>query len=65
MRDAKEAIHSIRNELTHILFCAELAAAGDREAQKLVVQELVRCSGSIQAGLDIITDAVRHGKPAG
>lgn len=61
---AKQAIHSIRNELTPILFCAELALAGDREAQELVVKELVRHADSIQAELDILTRAVRSRTPA-
>jgi len=65
MSGARKAIHSIRNELTQILFYAELAAAGDREAQKLVVQELNRCSHSIQVELDILTRALRHEKSAG
>lgn len=60
MSGAKEAIHSIRNELTPILFCAELAMAGDREAQELVVKELVRHADSLQAELDILTQAVRN-----
>jgi hypothetical protein len=60
MSGAQEAIHSIRNDLTPILFCAELALAGDREAQELVVKELVRHADHIQAELDILTQAVRH-----
>lgn len=59
MTGAKQAIHSIRNELTPILFCAELALAGDREAQELVVKELARHAGSIQAELDVLTRALR------
>jgi len=33
MSSARHAIHAIRNDLTPILFLAELAFAGDREAQ--------------------------------
>jgi len=65
MSCAKEAIHSIRNDLNAILFCAELAQGGDREAQELVVKELVRRSDHIQAELDILTRAVRHQEKAG
>jgi len=60
MSVAKEALHSIRNDLSPILFCAELAATGDLEAQEMVVQEVIRRSGAIQAELDILTDAVRQ-----
>jgi hypothetical protein len=60
MTDAKEALHSIRNDLSPILFCAELAAAGDLEAQEMVVQEVLRRSGAIRAELDVLTDAVRE-----
>jgi hypothetical protein len=64
MRVAKAAIHSIRNDLTPILSFAEMALAGDSEAQKLVLTQLVRRTGSIRAGLDILTDAVRSQKRA-
>ena len=64
MRVAKAAIHSIRNDLTPILSFAEMALAGDSEAQKLVLTQLVRRTGSIRAGLDILTDAIRSQKRA-
>jgi hypothetical protein len=60
MSGAKQALHSIRNDLTPILFCAELAAAGDLKAQEMVVREVIRRSPAIQAELDILTDAVRQ-----
>jgi len=55
-----DAIHSIRNDLTPILWFAELAQAGDREAQKLVIKELVFRTDSINADLDILATAIRH-----
>ena len=64
MSDAKEAIHAIRNDLSPILWFAELAFAGDREAQKLVIKELVSRSNSIHAELDILTTAIRHQQKA-
>jgi hypothetical protein len=59
MTTAKEAVHSIRNDLTPILWFAELANAGDREAQSLVIKELVTRARSIHEELDILTTAVR------
>ncbi len=60
MSAERHAIHSIRNDLAPILFFAELANAGDREAQKLVIKELMNRSNSIHAGLDVLTSAVRR-----
>jgi hypothetical protein len=59
MSPAAKAIHSIRNDLTPILAFAEMALAGDREAQRLVLRQLVRRSSSIHADLDILHRAVR------
>jgi hypothetical protein len=58
MSRASKAIHSIRNDLTPILAFAEMALAGDREAQRLVLKQLVRRSKSIYADLDILHRAV-------
>jgi hypothetical protein len=60
MSSARHAIHAIRNDLTPILFLAELAFAGDREAQKLVIKELVGRTDSIHAKLDILAKEVRR-----
>ena len=60
MRPEIVAIHSIRNDLTPILWFAELANAGDPEAQRLVIKELVSRSDSINADLDTLTTAIRH-----
>jgi hypothetical protein len=60
MNDPKDAIHSIRNDLTPILWFAQLANNGDREAQRLVIKELVKRSDSINEELDVLTTAVRH-----
>jgi hypothetical protein len=65
MSAAKEAIHSIRNDLTPILWFAELAFAGDSEAQRLVIKELVSRANSIHAELDILTTAARQFRAAG
>ena len=56
MSPAKDAIHSIRNDLTPILWYAELASAGDTEAQRLVIKELVTRSNSINADLDTLSN---------
>jgi hypothetical protein len=60
MNQERNAIHSIRNDLTPILFYAELALAGDRVAQKLVIKELVGRAKSIHAELDVLTTGVRR-----
>jgi hypothetical protein len=60
MSAARHAIHSIRNDLAPILFFAELASAGDREALQLVIKELISRSDSIHAGLDVLTTVVRR-----
>jgi hypothetical protein len=60
MSPARHAIHSIRNDLTPILCFAEMAKAGDREAQKLLVEELVSRAGSIREELDVLTRVVRR-----
>jgi len=59
MSPARNAIHSIRNDLTPILCFAKMALAGDREAQKLVIEELVSRTDSIHEELDILTTAIR------
>ena len=59
MSPARNAIHSIRNDLTPILCFAKMALAGDREAQKLVIEELVNRTDSIHEELDILTTAIR------
>ena len=59
MNPAREAIHSIRNDLTPILWYAELAGKGDREAQELVIKELVSRSDAIHAELDLLTSEIR------
>jgi len=64
MSAARHAIHAIRNDLAPILFFAELASAGDREAQKLVIEELISRSDSIHAGLDVLTTMVRRQQAA-
>jgi hypothetical protein len=64
MSTPAEALHAIRNDLTQILFCAELAHDGDRDAQNLVINELVRRSSAIQQELDILSIAV-HTRRAG
>jgi hypothetical protein len=65
MNPAREAIHSIRNDLTPILWYAQLAGNGDREAQELVIKELVSRSDAIHAELDLLTSEIRkHQKQA-
>jgi len=59
MSPERDAIHAIRNDLTPILWYAELALAGDREAQTLVIKELVTRSNAIHTGLDVLTTAIR------
>ena len=59
MTPERNAIHSIRNDLTPILYFAEMALAGDREAQKLVIKEIVSRTDSINAELDVLSTAVR------
>jgi signal transduction histidine kinase len=63
MKAAAKAIHSIRNNLTPILGFAEMALAGDRQAQRFVIRELARQSNSINEALDIIHRMIRK-KPA-
>jgi hypothetical protein len=64
MSPERDAIHAIRNDLTPILWFAELANAGDREAHRLVIKELVNRSNAINAELDILTTAIRRQQPA-
>ena len=64
MTPERNAIHSIRNDLTPILWFAELALAGDREAQRLVIKELVSRTDSINAELDILSASVRRQRAA-
>ncbi len=59
MSPARTAIHAIRNDLTPILCFAKMALAGDREAQTLVIEELVSRTDAIHEELDILTKAVR------
>ncbi|HEX4087042.1 MAG TPA: hypothetical protein VHY22_19160 [Chthoniobacteraceae bacterium] len=65
MSAAKHAIHSIRNDLTPILWFAELASTGDTEAQRLVIKELVKRAQSIHEELDVLTTAARKFLAAG
>jgi len=60
MNEERNAIHSIRNDLTPILWYAELALKGDREAQKLVIKELVGRANSIHTELDVLTSGIRR-----
>lgn len=60
MTTAENAIHSMRNELTPILCFAKMAFAGDRRAQKLVIEALVDRTDSIHEELDVLARAVRH-----
>jgi hypothetical protein len=64
MITAKKALHTIRNDLAPILFFAELANTGDREAQRLVIKEIVRRSNSIYTELENLATAIRAGCPA-
>jgi len=64
MSTPAEALHAIRNDLTPIFFCAELALEGDRDAQNLCIRELARHADSIQEELDILSTAIRAA-PAG
>jgi hypothetical protein len=65
MTPATVAIHAIRNDLTPILGFAKMALDGDPEAQKLVIQELVSRTDSIQEELDILSTAIRKTPAAG
>jgi hypothetical protein len=65
MNDARDAVHAIRNDLTPILWFAELAYAGDGEAQRLVIKELVTRAQAIHNELDILTTAARKLRAAG
>ncbi len=60
MSTEESAIHSITNDLTPILCFAQMAFAGDREAQRLVIKELVDRQSSIHDGLDVLARAVRR-----
>jgi hypothetical protein len=64
MSPAIEAIHAIRNDLTPILCFAVLAAAGDREAQQLVIKELVSRTDAIHAELDVLSSEIRGSRRA-
>jgi hypothetical protein len=63
MTPERQAIHSIRNDLTPILCFAKMALEGDRQAQKLVIEELVSRTDSIHEELDVLATAIRHQKP--
>lgn len=65
MSTEESAIHSIRNSLTPILCFAQMASAGDREAQRLVIKELVDRQSSIHDGLDVLARAVRRQRSKG
>jgi hypothetical protein len=54
MNAAKNAIHTIRNDLTPILFLAELARTGDRKAAKLALSELMNRCHTIYEDLEIL-----------
>ncbi len=73
MRAATNAIHAIRNDLAPILFFAELARAGDHEAGKLAIKELLIRSDAIHEDLNELANVIRGnvrpayfgGEPAG
>jgi hypothetical protein len=65
MTPANTAIHAIRNDLTPILCFAKMAHDGDRQAQILVIEELVSRTDAIHEELDILSSAVREPKAGG
>jgi hypothetical protein len=64
MSTGQEAIHSIRNDLTPILFYAQLASKGDLEAQGLVIKELVSRAHAIHEDLDTLSTLIRRQRGA-
>jgi hypothetical protein len=59
MSDPIEAMHAIRNDLSPILFFAQMASTGDGDAQRLVIERLVERTEAIRAELDVLDAAVQ------
>ncbi len=65
MSTASHAIHAIRNDLAPILFFAELARDGDKEAEKLAIAELLSRLNAIHDKLDALGRVIRDQRATG